>query len=50
MPFTSIPSSFYASNNKSSLRYPQFASQDITKLLENNCVEELKQKPYHCNP
>ena len=50
MPFTSIPSPFYASNNKSSLRHPQFVSQAITELLENNCVEELKQKPYCCNP
>ena len=45
MPFTSIPSRFYASNNKSSLLYPQFVSQGMPKLLENNCVEELKQKP-----
>ena len=50
MPFTSIPSPFYASNNKSSLRHPPFVSLVITKLVENNCVEELKQKPYCCNP
>ena len=50
MPFTSTPSPFYASNNKSSLRQPQFVSQAITKLQQNNCVEELKQKPYCCNP
>ena len=42
MPFTSIPPPFYASYNKSS--HPQFVSQAITKLLRNNCVEELKQK------
>ena len=50
MPFTSIPSPFYASNNRSSLRHPQFVSQAITKLQQNKCVEELKQKPYCCNP
>ena len=50
MPFTSTPSPFYASNNKSSLRQPQFVSQAITKLQQNNCVEELTQKPYCCNP
>ena len=51
MPFlTSISSPFYTSNNKSSLRHPQFVSQAITKLLENNCIEERKQKPYCCNP
>ena len=36
MPFTSITSRFYASNNKSSLWHPQFVSQTITKLLEKN--------------
>ena len=50
MPFTSIPSPFYASNSRSSLRHPQFISQAITKLKQNKCVEELKQKPYCCNP
>ena len=36
MPFTSIPSPFYASNNKSSLRHPQFVLQATTKLQQNN--------------
>ena len=49
MPFTSIPSPFCASNNKSSLCHPQFVSHAITKLQQNNCVEELKQQPYWCN-
>ena len=49
MPFTSIPSPIYASNNKSSLRHPQFVSQAIIKLQQNNCVQELKQKSYCCN-
>ena len=42
MRFTSILSLFYASNNKSSLRHPQFVSQAITKSQQNNFVEELK--------
>ena len=50
MPFTSIPLPFYDSNNKSSLLHPQFVSQAITKLRENNYGEELKQKPYCCKP
>ena len=49
MPFTTIPSPFRSSNNKSSLHHPQFVSQAITKLLQNNCVEEHKQKLYCCN-
>ena len=50
MPFTSFSSLFYASSNKSGLCHPQFVSQAFTKLQQNNCVEELKQKPYCCDP
>ena len=42
IPFTSTASPFYASVNKSSLWHPQFVSQASTKLMESNCVEELK--------
>ena len=34
-----IPPSFYAPNNKSSLRNSRFISQAISKLLQNNCIE-----------
>ena len=50
MPFITITPSFYAPNNKSSLRNSRFVSQAISKLLKNNCIEELDQKPYCCNP
>ena len=50
MPFTSAPLPFYASNNKSSLLHPKFVSEAITELLENNCKEKLRQKPYCCKP
>ena len=50
IPFISIPPSFYASNNKFSLRNSKFVSQTISKLLRNNCIEQLDQKPYCCNP
>ena len=50
IPFITIPPSFYAPNNKSSLRNSKFVSQTISKLLKNNCIEELDQKPYYCNP
>ena len=43
MPFITIPPSFYAPNNKSSLRNSRFVSQAISKLLQNNCIEELDQ-------
>ena len=50
MPFITITRSFYAPNNKSILRNSRFVSQAISKLLKNNCIEELDQKPYCCNP
>ena len=36
MPFITIPSSFYAPNNKSSLRNSRFVSQDIQNYLKTN--------------
>ena len=49
MPLNTIPPSFYAPNNNSSLRNSRFVSQAISKLLKNNCMEELDQKLYCCN-
>ena len=46
MPFITIPLLFYTPNSKSNLRNSRFISQAISKLLKNNCVEELDQKPY----
>ena len=42
--------SFYAPNNKFRLRNSKFVSQAISKLLRNNCIEELYQETYCCNP
>ena len=50
MLFTTVSSSFYAPNNKYSLRNSIIVSQVFSKLLESNCIEELDQKPYCCNP
>ena len=50
MPFITIPQSFYTPNNKSNLKNSRFVSQAILKLLKSNCIEELYQKPYCCNP
>ena len=44
MSFTTIPPSFYAPNNKSSLRNSRFTSQAISKLFKNNCIAELDKK------
>ena len=50
IPFIILSPSFCASNNKFSLRSSKFVSQTISKLLRNNCIEELDQKSYCCNP
>ena len=50
MPFITILPSFWAPNNKSSLRNSRFVSQAIPKRLKNNYIEELDQKPYCFNP
>ena len=50
IPFITIPPLFYAPNNKSSLRNSKFVSQAISKLLRNNCIEKLDQKPFCYNP
>ena len=50
MPFITILPSFYAPSNKSNLRNSKFMSQANSKVLKNNCIEELDQKPYRCNP
>ena len=50
MPCITILPSFYATNNKSNLINSRFISQAISKLLKKNCIEELDQKPYCCNP
>ena len=49
MPFITIPPSFYAPNNKSSLRNSRFVYQAISKLLQNNCIEEFDQNTYCYN-
>ena len=50
MPFITISLSFCAPNNKSRLKNFRFVSQAISKLLKNNYIEELDQRPYCCNP
>ena len=42
--FVTIAPSFHAPNNKSSLRNSKFVSQAISKLLKNNCIDELDKK------
>ena len=50
LPILSSPTPLHASNNKSSLRNRHIVSETITKLLSSNCIEELDQAPYCCNP
>ena len=41
IPFITIPPSFYAPNNKSSLRNSRFVSHAISKLFKNNCIDSF---------
>lgn len=43
--FISNSPHFYAQNNKSSLNNSRFVSYAILKLLKNNFIEKLRQKP-----
>ena len=49
IPFITIPPLLYTPNSNFSLRNSKFVSQAISKLLRNNCIEELDQKTYCCN-
>lgn len=50
IPLIQHPPSFYAKNNKSSLKHQNFVDEAIHNLLQNNCIEELTSRPYCCNP
>ena len=50
LPFTRMPTPFYAENNKSALRYPDFVKGAIEKLLDNKFIEEISSPAFCCNP
>ena len=50
LPFIREPPSFYAENNKSSLRNAKFVEKAILDLLNNDFVVELPQRAYCSNP
>jgi len=50
IPFISKPPPFFAKNNQSSLRNPEFVETAISELLANNCIEEVSEPSFCCNP
>ena len=50
LPFEEKVSAFYAKNNSSSLRNTNFVTKSINELLEQNCIEEVSEMSYCCNP
>jgi hypothetical protein len=50
VPLVSEPPAFYADNNLSALRHPQFVQQAISDLLRSDCIEQVSTASYCCNP
>ena len=50
LPFKTTPESFYAPNNKSSLRNKEFVTSSISQLLKDGCIKEVDEMPFCCNP
>ena len=50
IPFTSPPPAFYARNNGSAMRNPDFVSGAIDELLSEKFITEVKSPPHCCNP
>ncbi|EDO42131.1 predicted protein [Nematostella vectensis] len=50
LPFVVMPDSVWLKNNESSLKHVEFIGQAIHELLEKNCISEVNDVPYCCNP
>ena len=50
LPFVETCKPFFAENNASSLKHPDFVEEAISKLLKQKCIMETKEIPYCCNP
>ena len=50
VPLVSEPPTFYADNNLSARRHPQFVRTAIQDLLESDCIEQVNSAPHCCNP
>ena len=49
-PFRKPPAKVPRKNNQSSLRNASFVEEDIAKLMDFGCIEELSVRPFCCNP
>ena len=50
LPFVKNCPPFFAENNASSLRHPEFVEKTIADLLKANCIKQTEEMPYCCNP
>lgn len=50
VPFEKTPTSFYAKNNKSSVKHQKFTEEAVLDLLKKGAVSEVSEIPYCCNP
>ena len=50
LPFAHPCPPFLAKNNASSRNHPEFVTEAIQKLIKQNCVKEVDQVPFCCNP
>ena len=50
LPFARYPPPCFLANNRSAFQHPEFASQAICNLLENDCIIEHSTPPFRTNP
>ena len=50
MPFTSLPTKFCKSNQRTALANAQFVEQAIDQLLDDGWVREVNEQPWVCSP
>ena len=50
LPFARYPPPYFLANNRSVFQHPEFVSEAICKLLENDCIIELSTPPFRTNP
>jgi hypothetical protein len=50
IPFVELPSRCNERNNRSSLNNPEFVREEINGLLSRQCIREVFEVPFCCNP
>ena len=50
LPLTAVPPTFYAKNNRSSIRHKKFVEGAIGELEKGGLIKEVNAQPHCCNP